>query len=560
MNRILLVGNPNCGKTTIFNRLTGASGRVGNWHGVTVSAIEKKVRGSDYVLVDLPGLYSLSAYSGEEKAALGEIYGADDGDIILNVIEACNLKRALSLTAELKKTKKRVAVVINMYAELTARGGKIDLIKLSEAIGCPCFFAEELKAKRIDEKFIKSANFVRFTGDLPQGTFEPPREYVLKGADKMLFGAFAIPIFILTLAGAVYLTFGRFGAGKLLGDLLRRAIEEFFVPMIVKALLSIGVGDVLIGLLADGIVGGVTGVVAFVPQLAVLYLCLILLEESGFLPRAAFAFDGALKKVGLSGKAVFPLLAGLGCTASAITCTRGMESEAVQKRTVAALFFLPCSARMPVFLLLISTFFAGREFAAVVIVYALGIALGLLFAKLRTKADKIPPEPFAVEIPPLRKPKALSVVKQLKNHLKSFIIKVGTVLVIVSTAVWLLRSFSISGEFLPEERIAESLLAKIGAFLSFVFVPMGLGGWQIPVAAICGLIAKEGIVGALALVFPAGLAAEISAESALSLFVFFALYTPCVMAISASVNEAGGGFSAFYGVFGFLAALLAGYL
>ena len=194
------------------------------------------------------------------------------------------------------------------------------------------------------------------------------------------------------------------------------------------------------------------------------------------------------------------------------------------------------------------------------IVYALGIALGLLSAKLRTRADKIPPEPFAVEIPPLRKPNALSVVKQLKNHLKSFIIKVGTVLVIVSAAVWLLRSFSITGEFLPEERIAESLLAKIGAFLSFIFVPMGLGGWQIPVAAICGLIAKEGIVSALALVFPAGLAAEISPGSAAALFVFFALYTPCVMAISASVNEAGGGFSAFYGVFGFLAALLAGYL
>ena len=560
MNRILLVGNPNCGKTTLFNRLTGADDRVGNWHGVTVSASEKKIRASAYTLADLPGLYSLTAYSGEEKAALKEIYGADDGDIILNVIEACNLKRALSLTAELKKTGKRVAVVVNMYGELTARGGKIDLKKLSSALGCPCFFAEEIKAKEIDDKIVKSADFVRFTGLLPQGAFVSPREYRLSAADKILLGKFAIPIFLLALTATFYLTFGRYGAGKALGDLLSRGTEEFLVPQLLKLLQKTGVREVLVGLIADGIIGGVKGVAAFIPQLAVLYLCLIVMEESGFLPRAAFAFDGILKKIGLSGKAVFPLVAGFGCMASAVTCTRGMESEATAKRTMAALFFLPCSARMPVFMLLISTFFAGREFVAVVVVYAVGILFGLVSAKLHSKADGIPPEPFAVELPPVRKPRARAVAKQLKNYLKSFIIKVGTVLVIVSAAVWLMRSFSLSGEFLTEDRIAESLLAKIGSFASFVFAPMGLGGWQIPVAAICGLIAKEGIVSALALVFPAGLAAEISRESAAALFVFFALYTPCVMALSAASGEAGRGFSAFYGVFTFLAALLAGYV
>ena len=567
--KILLVGNPNCGKTTLFNRLTHSRERVGNWHGVTVNAAVKKLPGGADI-ADLPGVYSLTEYASEEEETVKAVKG-EGGSVIINVIEASMLSRSLRLTRELLVSGKPVAVVINMYEELCRRGGKINAEGLSELLGCPCviinkfFGAEEMLALaeeaigRKTEKSPKTHIIGDFGLKLPSDIYAPPKKKN-SGADKFFLNpVFAVPVFLAAAAGVFYLTFGAYGPGVLLGESLKRFL--FFIKELCIGFLCVkGAGKFVISLIGEGIFGGLIGVAGFIPQLAVLHACLIFLDESGYLPRAAFAIDGVFKKVGLSGKALFPLMSGFGCTATAIVAARSTESKSVKRNTVSAVYFIPCSARLPVFALLVSAFFEGKQFVAVSLIYVAGAAFGLIISAVSARLGGEKPEPLVTEIPPLRIPRFLSLLKQLNYYLKTFIIKIGTTLLAVSALVWLMRSVSPALEFLPAERISESILAKIGGALSFIFAPMGFKGWQMPVAALCGLVAKEGIVSALGIVYPSGLSGEFTAASALSFLVFAAYYTPCAMALSVTANEEGWRFCAFYGVFSFLFALLAGYL
>ncbi|MBQ7164602.1 MAG: ferrous iron transporter B [Clostridia bacterium] len=554
--KILLVGNPNSGKTTLFNLLTGKSAKVGNWHGVTVGANEGEIRGTKHTAVDLPGIYSLAPYTPEEEVAASFIR---EGEVIINVVEARRLNSALPLLNELLSLGKKVAVVITMEGELERLGGRINPVNLTKSTGLPCLIADRKTTAAdisgIAEKAIKKSVEI---AEIPRSAFLPPRGFGGRAEKFLLDIRFALPLFAAAMAVTFYSAFGRYGAGVILGNLFAKLIAALSAKT-AAFMQGAGAGEFLTRLFTEGIMSGVGAVAVFLPQLAALYACLIILEESGFLSRAAFAFDGFLEKFGLSGKAVFPLIAGFGCTAAAILATRSVENRSAQKRAVLVLHFVSCSARTPVIMLIASSFFPGKEFLAASLVYLVGVVCGLIFSSVLSNFGS-DGELFVTEIPPLRIPRPLPALKQLKYYLKNIIIKMVTTLFLMSALLWALRSFSARGEFLPAERISESILAYLGGKLSFLFAPMGFAGWQIPVAALCGLVAKEGMVSALTIAYPFGFSGEFSPASALALVVFTAYYTPCAMALSASAGETNARLSAFYGVFAFLFALLAGYI
>jgi len=558
MNRILLVGNPNCGKTTLFNRLTGKSARVGNWHGVTVNSITAPARGRKYAVTDTPGIYSLDSFSGEEAAAFEEIARAGADTVVINVIEAVNLRRSLRLTRQLAKRGIKCAVVVNMYGELTARGGSIDKQRLEGILGCPVLIADKKTGVEDISSLAGRATEIKPFDALADGVFIPPDSYAKNPLDKvMLRPALALPALAVIFLAVMYLTFGKYGLGAFCGTFLKNCIEQRLSPAVENALYC---NRFLQRLTVEGVIGGLSGVVSFIPQLAVIFLCLIILEESGILARAALVTDGALKKIGVSGKAVFSLLTGFGCTATAVAVSKGIESAGVKRRTVMMLHFIPCSARLPVIYGVAGCFFKGREAVIVALLYAVGIVMGSAFSLIHSRMEGAKPEPLVFELPPYRIPRPIAVLKQLKYYLISFIIKTGTLLFCVCVGVWLLRSFSPSLVLLEEGEISQSILARIGDAVSFIFRPMGFSGWQMPVAALCGFVAKEGVLSALSLVYPVGLAGEVTAPSALAMLVFVAYYTPCVTCVSTVRCELGRRLSAFYATFSFLVALLCGYL
>lgn len=547
ITEILLIGNPNAGKSTLFNKLTGAHAKVGNWHGVTVGASvrEAELSGSPFSVCDLPGIYSLTGMSMEEKSACAYIK-EHSGAVLIFVAECATLSRAMPLFAQLSQGR-RAALVLTKRRQFERAGGVVNVSALADRLRIPVFSAEDFNKRELKEKIARIADVSVQKGDwsLPADVYRPQREG-LSRADKLLTnGFFCIPFFFALLVLAFYITF----APAMPGDFMKNAVESFFAEYLYGFAQKIP-SPVLRGFVADGLLTSLGGVLCFLPQIALLFFFLILMEESGFLSRLAMLTDGVFAKIGMSGRAMFSVLMGFGCTAAAILTTRGLDDKKIQRRVILCLPYISCSAKLPVYLTLASSFFPN-PFYAVMLLYALGVGLSVL-AAVFLKGEDV--QPFVMELAPLQIPKPLFVLKSLFFQIKQFIIKLSTVILAFFLASWILSSFNFSFEYCGVE---QSMLATLCGGLKYLFAPIGMNDWKIAYAALSGLVAKENVAGALAL-FYGGF--PYSAESAFAFAVFILACSPCVSAIAASAREVGWKHALLYAVLQTASALLLSYV
>lgn len=542
--KIFLVGNPNAGKTTIFNALTHAHAKVGNWHGVTVGAAEKEgVFGQRRaVYVDLPGIYTQQGRSMEEKATRSAL-DADPDACVLFVAECATLPRVMPLFYALCRGRK-AAIVLTKKGRFLRRGGNIDVRKLSSSLGVPVFFASSKKT--LAGEVARLENAVPVSEDRkPLLGYIPMRDTLSRTDRLFLNGFFAAFFFLFALGAAFFFTF----APHAPGDLMKSGIEVLFSEVLAGSAERIA-SPVLRSLLADGLLPGLGTVLGFLPQILMLFAFLILLEESGLLSRLAALTDGVFSKIGLNGRAVFSLVMGFGCTATAILTTRGLDDKRVQRRTILCLPYISCSAKLPVYLTLGASFFPN-PFLAVCLLYVLGVGISVIAA---IATDNAPRSAFVMELAPLQCPRPLFVFKSLLFQAKQFIMKTATVILAFLLASWLLSSFDFGLRLCAVE---ESMLAKICRGLGWLFAPAGMNDWRIAYAALSGLVAKENVAGALAMLcgeFP------YDAASAFAFAVFVLTCSPCVSAIAATAHELGWKRAALYALMQTVSAVLLCYL
>lgn len=521
MIEVIVVGNPNAGKTTLFNKLTRSHRKTANWNGVTVGSFSKEAKG--YLFTDLPGIYSLNAFSLEEKLSASYIRNHRNA-VFLNVVDGRNPSRALRFTQELVKEGIRPIIVLSKLSR-SGGGAKKAVASLSLKTGLPVVAAEEFSADGLPA-LIERAN--RCSPSLKGFTEDAGGEKTtsLSKAEKILLNPCVSLIFFLALFTlAFFIAFADGMAGVRMKEGLERGVA------FLNARLAENIPyEIPKRFICDCVIASLGGVLGFLPQIAILYLFLILLEESGLLSYAAFAFDGFFARFGLNGRAAFSMFMGFGCTAAAVCTARGQEDQNILKRTALAMQYIPCSARLPVVLTLISSF-SENSFIAVMTLYTLNIAVCVVAAYfLKGKKEDV----FLLEIPPLSRPDFFVCLKSLLFQLKQFIIKVGTVMLAFLIAVWLLSSFSFSFRPCVYE---ESMLAFVCGKIKFILYPMGITDWKMTLAALSGLAAKENIAGVLAMFYPNGL--NLSPSSAAAFSVFVMLCPPCVSAFSATVKEIG---------------------
>ena len=641
--KVALVGNPNCGKTTLFNALTGSNQYVGNWPGVTVEKKEgtAKVGDVSFTVVDLPGIYSLSPYSMEELVARRFIIG-EKPDAIINIVDATNLERNLYLTMQLLELERPMVLALNFMDEVEKKGDQIDCGKLAAHLGVPAIPISARDGQNID-KLVEEAHRQMHTGltlepddlyddfthaihhrigdiihdrayergipahwaaiKLLEGDSEVAKdlglgETTLRRIDQIAteyeasselgdretlladsryrfvervvrssvkrrgdggkptiteridavatHKYFALPLFLAMMLVVFLITFS--GPGAWLSDGIAAFLENVLCPGASAWLNSLGAPAWLTGLLVDGLISGVGGVITFLPMIALLFLFLSLLEDSGYMARAAFVMDRTLRHFGLSGKAFIPMLMGFGCTVPAVMGARTMENEKDRRMTILLVPFMSCGARLPIYGLMTAAFFPDHAGLVVFGLYLLGPVLaflsGLFLKRFLFKGE---PAPFLLELPPYRMPTAKNIWLHVWQRVRDFLTRAGTIIAAMSVVVWFLQSFGPNFQMVSDT--AESILARFGSFIAPIFAPLGFGAWQAAVALLTGLIAKEAVVSSMSLFYGfsmtdyaaagAAMAVTFSPAAALAFLVFCALYTPCVAAIATIRREMG---------------------
>ena len=634
-----LAGNQNCGKTTLFNELTGSNQHVGNFPGVTVDKKSGSIKGNPETMVtDLPGIYSLSPYSAEEIVSRQFILDEKPKGII-NIVDATNIERNLYLTMQLMELDVPMVLALNMMDEVRGNGGSIDINEMEAMLGIPVVPIVASKGEGIeelvghalhiaqyqerpgrtdfcdkdahggalhrclhgimhliedhaveagipvrfaagklvegDEMTLKALNLSKneqemiehiieqmeeercldkaaamadmrfaFIKKLCEATVVKPKESKEQershNIDKILTGKYtAIPAFIGIMAMVFWLTFNVIGAW--LQGALEGAIEGLTVA-VDGWLTAFDVNPVLHSLVIDGIFGGVGSVLSFVPIIVVLFFFLSLLEDSGYMARIAFVMDKLLRKIGLSGRSIVPMLIGFGCTVPGVMASRTLPSARDRKMTIMLTPFMSCTAKLPIYGFFTAAFFPGKGAIIMIALYFTGIVVGILVALLsRGIMFKGEAVPFVMELPNYRMPGAKNVAHLLWDKAKDFLQRAFTVIFIASIVVWFLQTFDFGLNVVEDSQT--SMLAVVAGIIAPIFAPLGFGDWRIVTALIAGFMAKESVVSTLTVLTAGNVLALITPLGALALLVFCLLYTPCVAAVAAIKRELGGGWA-----------------
>ena len=624
--RVGFAGNPNCGKTTLFNAYTGANLKVANWPGVTVEKKEGETsyKGQKMRLIDLPGIYSLTSYSMEEMVSRKVILGGEV-DVIVNVVDASALERNLYLTLQLLELGKPVILALNMMDIVEERGMELDLHRLPEMLGnIPVVPVSARKRSGLDvllhavkhhyeeqvadpvvtykpniemkiqevsrriavehpdsenirwhsikilendeqifkdhpidvsdlldrdyEKQIINQKYEYIETVLEECVFyKGNRESLTEKADRVLtHPLWGVPVFLGIMAMVFFLTFT-------VGDIVKGLFESWMDLAFTVArstLVNLGTADWLVSLIVDGIMTGVGGILTFLPNIFILFLALAFLEDSGYMARVAYVMDGIMGKVGLSGKAFLPMVLGFGCTVPAVMASRTLENQEDRKKTILLTPFMSCSARLPIYVLFADMFFGKHAMMAAFSLYALGllmaIAIALVIGKLWKSSEKAT---LLIELPDYKVPNARTTRIYVWEKVKDYLTKAGTTIFVASIVIWFILNYGIHG---MTADVTQSFGAQIGKVLAPLLVPAGLGTWQIVVALISGLSAKEVVISSFSVLYGvnnvnsvqgmAVLSASLGsvgfgALNAYSLMVFCLLYTPCVATLATIKRE-----------------------
>lgn len=551
---IALLGNPNVGKTTLFNSLTGSNQYVGNWPGVTVEKKEGWV--DDIKVVDLPGIYAMDTFSSEEKVSRNYLE-QEQPDLIINIVDASNLSRNLYLTSQAAQYDIPMIVVLNMLDMAESRGMKVDPDKLEENLGLPVVPIIASKGKGVAELMqvirqqpvrtsvkLKSLGsetetYARIDSIVADSLADSGLgSTVTEQIDKVVLNPIlAYPIFFLLIFLVFKITF------SWVGDPLSGAFEDYILaPLAAGAeTLLAGSSDWFRSLIVDGVISGVGAVIVFLPLILTLFLGITLLEESGYMARAALIMDRLMRKMGLSGKAFIPMIIGFGCTVPAIMSARTLESEKDRKLAALLAPLMSCNARLPVYMLFTSLFFAAYQELIVMSLYLLGIVIAFLIGILfkNTLFRREAEEPLLIELPAYQLPRLKSVVKSTWDKGRDFLKKAGTIIFAASVIVWFLSNFSFSGMV----EIQDSILAGIGRTLAPAFAPLGFGNWEAAVSLLTGIMAKEVVISTMSVVYQGGLTTVLSQlfnpASAYAFMTFVLLYTPCISVVATFKKEFG---------------------
>lgn len=549
MNRIVLAGNPNTGKTTLFNNLTGSHEKVGNWHGVTVDKITKSSKLLNCDIVDLPGVYSLEGNTQEEKVAANFLSYLDESDIVINVLDSSCLERGVRLTKLLIEKNINTIIFINKTGTMSDRISD----KIEQLTGCKVFVLDARNKRQVEkiaakicknkEQYIPKLQKNIDWESLCKAIISVPK---LSKMDKIFMSDwFAVPIFLLIIGFVFFVTFGFIGS--FISSIFTFVIDKLFGFIISITKAKFGTGW-FIYFLQDGLFAGISSVLGFLPQLTIMYIAFGILEHSGYMARISFVFDRLLKKVGLTGKAIFALLFGFGCTTTAVSLTKGLENKNVQRRAICGLGVMTCNAKLPVLLLILSLFFEKYKALWLFVIYCFSFAFALLITFILSKKDK-EKEYLILEVPRLCLPKFKTLWQTTFFAIKEFVARIFTTVVSFSILLFVVENFSFGFAYVGAN-IEESMLYKISQPLTVLFRPLGFSV-GIVVALLSGIIAKELVITTFAVVNGVsltGLAGSLidptsniffTKETAIAFMIFILVYTPCVAALKNIKTQVG---------------------